>query len=281
MRLSVTGWTELGAGRRLVAALALLTASALATAQQDPQSQPLPPPPPAQQQPQPQPRPQPDPQGPAQADPLVPGQQQPPAQEEIPLQPRLPVLPLPQPIELEESSRWTRTLERISTGVIAIQIDAARAFDTEWNTSSQATGFVVDAERGIVLTNRHVVTPGPVKAFATFLNREEVELVPVYRDPVHDFLVDRRAQRRRKAAIPLERRLGAAVPDQLLGQPIQIGRRHPGRDRGLELGEHHGHELVRRPQALDLRSGSADNHDRPPVTDATAAAMSAATESGV
>src|SRR5690606_33515667 len=53
--------------------------------------------------------------------------------------------------------------------------------------SSQATGFVIDAERGLVLTNRHVVTPGPVTAEATFLNREEVELRPVYRDPVHDF----------------------------------------------------------------------------------------------
>jgi S1-C subfamily serine protease len=89
--------------------------------------------------------------------------------------------------EPEESSRWTRTLERISTGVVAIQIDATRAFDTDWNTSAQATGFVVDAKRGLILTNRHVVTPGPVTAMATFLNREEVELTPVYRDPVHDF----------------------------------------------------------------------------------------------
>jgi S1-C subfamily serine protease len=46
---------------------------------------------------------------------------------------------------------------------------------------------VVDARRGLVLTNRHVVTPGPVTAQATFLNREEVQLYPVYRDPVHDF----------------------------------------------------------------------------------------------
>ncbi|MGB5132385.1 MAG: hypothetical protein WBO00_07200, partial [Steroidobacteraceae bacterium] len=76
---------------------------------------------------------------------------------------------------------WTRTLERISTGVVAIQIDATRAFDTEWNTSSQATGFVVDAKRGLILTNRHVVTSGPVTALATFINREEVELQPVYR----------------------------------------------------------------------------------------------------
>ena len=71
--------------------------------------------------------------------------------------------------------------------VVAIEIDQTRAFDTEWNTSSQATGFVVDAERGLILTNRHVVTPGPVTAEATFLNREEVQLYPVYRDPVHDF----------------------------------------------------------------------------------------------
>jgi S1-C subfamily serine protease len=82
---------------------------------------------------------------------------------------------------------WARTLERIAGSVVAIEIDQVRAFDTERNTSAQATGFVVDAERGLILTNRHVVTPGPVTAEATFLNREEVQLHPVYRDPVHDF----------------------------------------------------------------------------------------------
>ena len=85
------------------------------------------------------------------------------------------------------SGGWPATLERIATGVVTIQIDATRAFDTEWNASSQATGFVVDAERGLILTNRHVVTPGPVTAQAVFQNREEVELRAVYRDPVHDF----------------------------------------------------------------------------------------------
>jgi S1-C subfamily serine protease len=82
---------------------------------------------------------------------------------------------------------WAQTLERIATGVVTIQIDSTRAFDTEWNTTAQATGFVIDAKRGLILTNRHVVTPGPVTAQAIFLNREEVQLYPVYRDPVHDF----------------------------------------------------------------------------------------------
>jgi pro-apoptotic serine protease NMA111 len=103
--------------------------------------------------------------------------------------------PMPAPVEaalppaapLREDATWRATLERIAQSVVAIKIDSTRAFDTEWNTSAQATGFVVDAERGLILTNRHVVTPGPVTAEATFLNREEVQLYPVYRDPVHDF----------------------------------------------------------------------------------------------
>jgi S1-C subfamily serine protease len=99
-------------------------------------------------------------------------------------------VPLPVPIPAgEEASAadWAATLEHIAGSVVAIQIDQARSFDTERNVSAQATGFVVDAERGLILTNRHVVTPGPVTAEATFLNREEVQLYPVYRDPVHDF----------------------------------------------------------------------------------------------
>jgi S1-C subfamily serine protease len=87
----------------------------------------------------------------------------------------------------EDRPEWARTLERISRGVVAIQVDLARSFDTEINASLQATGFVVDAKRGLILTNRHVVTPGPVTAQGVFLDREEVQLYPVYRDPVHDF----------------------------------------------------------------------------------------------
>jgi S1-C subfamily serine protease len=86
-----------------------------------------------------------------------------------------------------QEGNWNSTLERISNAVVSIRIDSPRAFDTERNVSSQATGFVVDAEQGLILTNRHVVTPGPVRAQAIFLNQEEVDLEPVYRDPVHDF----------------------------------------------------------------------------------------------
>lgn len=91
------------------------------------------------------------------------------------------------PLAQAETPGWNSTLEEISSGVVSLKIDITRAFDTERNTSSAATGFIVDREQGLILTNRHVVTPAPVRAKALFLNQEEVDLQPVYRDPVHDF----------------------------------------------------------------------------------------------
>ncbi len=82
---------------------------------------------------------------------------------------------------------WQDTLDHVAAGVVSIRVDHTRAFDENWNQSTQATGFVVDRRRGIILTNRHVVGPGPATAQAIFLNQEEVDLVPLYRDPVHDF----------------------------------------------------------------------------------------------
>ena len=85
------------------------------------------------------------------------------------------------------ASTWQTSLQRVCAAVVSVRIDATRPFDSEWNGSSQATAFVVDAERGILLSNRHVVHPGPVVAEAVFLNHEEISLRPLYRDPVHDF----------------------------------------------------------------------------------------------
>ncbi len=88
---------------------------------------------------------------------------------------------------LESNPTWAATLARIASSVVAINFNQDRAFDTDVNETAQATGFVVDAKRGIILTNRHVVTPGPVTATATFLDREQIPIYPIYRDPVHDF----------------------------------------------------------------------------------------------
>ncbi len=88
---------------------------------------------------------------------------------------------------LESNPTWAATLAHIASSVVAINFNQDRAFDTDVNETAEATGFVVDAKRGIILTNRHVVTPGPVTATATFLDREQIPIYPIYRDPVHDF----------------------------------------------------------------------------------------------
>jgi S1-C subfamily serine protease len=124
---------------------------------------------------------------------------------------------------------WAQTLERIATGVVTIQIDQTRAFDTEWNTTAQATGFVIDAKRGLILTNRHVVTPGPVTAQAIFLNREEVQLYPVYRDPVHDFGIYRYDPAKLRFIKPAELPLYPA--GAVIGREIRV----VGNDAGEQL----------------------------------------------
>ena len=82
---------------------------------------------------------------------------------------------------------WNTTIDRVLDSVVILKWDQTRAFGGDGQTSPQATGFVVDAERGLLLTNRHVVGTGPQVARGIFHDQEEVDLVPIYRDPVHDF----------------------------------------------------------------------------------------------
>jgi S1-C subfamily serine protease len=90
------------------------------------------------------------------------------------------------PVE-EEVPAWQATLDRVVRSVVSIRVTATRDFDTEDASVSQGTGFIVDAERGLVLTNRHMVHAGPVVAEAVLMDHEVVPLRAVYRDPVHDF----------------------------------------------------------------------------------------------
>lgn len=136
---------------------------------------------------------------------------------------------LAQPADHEESAAWRHTLERIAAGVVAIKVDATRAFDTEWNESTQATGFVVDAARGLILTNRHVVSAGPVRAEALFVNQEEVELTPVYRDPVHDFGFFRYDPAKLRYISPTE--IALAPEGAQIGREIRV----VGNDAGEQL----------------------------------------------
>ncbi|CAG7928420.1 unnamed protein product [Penicillium olsonii] len=86
-----------------------------------------------------------------------------------------------------DSPEWQATIEKVVKSAVSIHFCQTCSFDTELSMSSQATGFVVDAERGYILTNRHVVGAGPFWGYCIFDNHEECDVKPVYRDPVHDF----------------------------------------------------------------------------------------------
>lgn len=89
------------------------------------------------------------------------------------------------PIPVAE--QWKATLDDVAKAVVGLRVVGTRSFDTEGAGFSLGTGFIVDAEQGIILTNRHMVHAGPVVAEAVLLNNEEIPLEAIYRDPVHDF----------------------------------------------------------------------------------------------
>lgn len=100
--------------------------------------------------------------------------------EEVALQPPFPAVG-------PDTAEWQQTIENVVRNVVSIRFCQTCSFDTDPALNSEATGFVVDAERGYILTNRHVVGAGPFWGFVIFDNHEEVDAYPVYRDPVHDF----------------------------------------------------------------------------------------------
>lgn len=97
--------------------------------------------------------------------------------------------------------------ERIARNVVRLEVSFTASFDLQRQTSGNATGFVVDKALGyvvaygvwlryadtsrctrrLILTNRHVVGPGPFWGHAVFYDERVVRCYPRYYDPVHDF----------------------------------------------------------------------------------------------
>ena len=75
-----------------------------------------------------------------------------------------------------DTAEWQATIEQVVKNVVSIHFCQTCSFDTDPAMSSEATGFVVDAKRGYILTNRHVVGAGPFWGYCIFDNHEEVRL---------------------------------------------------------------------------------------------------------
>jgi S1-C subfamily serine protease len=54
----------------------------------------------------------------------------------------------------QDTAEWQKTIEKVVKNVVSIHFCATCSFDTDPAIASEATGFVVDAEKGYILTNR-------------------------------------------------------------------------------------------------------------------------------
>ncbi|KAK0627087.1 hypothetical protein B0T14DRAFT_535080 [Immersiella caudata] len=90
-------------------------------------------------------------------------------------------------IRVADTNKWQSSIKKVICSVVSVHFRFTRSFDTEHAGSFKASGFIVDSERGYILTNRHVVGPGPFRGVVVLSNHEEADAYPVYCDPVHDF----------------------------------------------------------------------------------------------
>jgi pro-apoptotic serine protease NMA111 len=64
------------------------------------------------------------------------------------------VLPMANVVSGADTVEWQATIEKVVRNVVSIHFCQTCSFDTDGSISSEATGFVVDAEKGYILTNR-------------------------------------------------------------------------------------------------------------------------------
>ncbi len=72
---------------------------------------------------------------------------------------------------------WASALSAAAPAVVSIRSLQLRANENNAASFSYATGFVVDHQRGIILTNRHVATTGPCAFELSFANNELIAAV--------------------------------------------------------------------------------------------------------
>jgi S1-C subfamily serine protease len=63
-------------------------------------------------------------------------------------------MPLTRATTTADTAEWQATVESVIKNVVSIHFCQTCSFDTDSALASEATGFVVDAEKGYILTNR-------------------------------------------------------------------------------------------------------------------------------
>ena len=87
----------------------------------------------------------------------------------------------------QAAHNWTDQIAAFKPMVVNVETSSEVVFEAEAKGTSFATGFVVDAERGIIATNRHVTGSSPAYVKINFYDGSFTEAKIFYYDPTHDF----------------------------------------------------------------------------------------------
>jgi len=82
---------------------------------------------------------------------------------------------------------WTEQIAEFKPMVVNVETSSEIVFETESKGTSFATGFIVDAERGIIATNQHVTGSSPSYVKINFYDGSFTEAKTLYYDATHDF----------------------------------------------------------------------------------------------
>ncbi len=82
---------------------------------------------------------------------------------------------------------WTEQIAAFKPMVVNVETSSEVVFETETKGTSFATGFVVDAARGIIATNRHVTGSSPAYVKINFHDGSFTEARILHYDATHDF----------------------------------------------------------------------------------------------
>ncbi|WP_085783803.1 trypsin-like peptidase domain-containing protein [Candidatus Nucleicultrix amoebiphila] len=103
------------------------------------------------------------------------------------------------------------------------------------NIQSFGTGFIVNKEKGIILTNKHVVGAASIASYeVSFFDGTEVDAQFVYVDPWHDFAFIKVNPKQIPAGTP---KLVIAKDEAVLGEPIFIIGKNANQNYSLQTGE--------------------------------------------
>ena len=90
-------------------------------------------------------------------------------------------------LEVGAQQDWTQYINSFKPLVVNIETATEIVFENEKQGVGFATGFIVDAEKGIIATNAHVTGSSPAFIKVNFFDGSFTEARVLYYDAVHDF----------------------------------------------------------------------------------------------